>query len=121
MGSLFSESAHTTSCVQKQPRTGFEGMKGSWRAAEAWPWERPGEATCEGVARVAVEAPGSWRNIDVWHHEEGISKSTVQLQYKTLHLKTSVPWDDGQEQPQPRSGSSLSLKDKLGCSVESEK
>ena len=35
--------------------TGFEGMKGSWRAAEAWHCERPERAIGEGVASVAVD------------------------------------------------------------------
>ena len=34
---------------------GFEGLKGSWRTAEAWHWERPKEATGAGVASVAVD------------------------------------------------------------------
>jgi hypothetical protein len=32
--------------------TGFEGMKGSWRAAEAWNCERPGKAIGEGASVV---------------------------------------------------------------------
>jgi hypothetical protein len=31
--------------------TGFEGMKGSWRAAEAWHSVRPGKAIDEGVCK----------------------------------------------------------------------
>lgn len=37
---------------------GFEVMKESWRAAEAWHGEKPGNAICEGAASVAVEDPG---------------------------------------------------------------
>ena len=33
-------------------------MKGSWRAAEAWHCERPGEAIGEDTALAAVEDPG---------------------------------------------------------------
>lgn len=38
--------------------TGFEGMKGSRRAAEAWHYERPGEAAGEGAASVVVAIMG---------------------------------------------------------------
>ena len=34
----------------------FEGMKGSWRAAEAFHWERSGEAIGESAA--SFESPG---------------------------------------------------------------
>ena len=37
--------------------TGFEGMQGSWRAAEAWPYKRLEEAIGEGTATVALEDP----------------------------------------------------------------
>jgi hypothetical protein len=33
-------------------------MKGSWRVAEAWHWERLGEAISEHAIPVAVEGPG---------------------------------------------------------------
>jgi hypothetical protein len=33
-------------------------MEQSWRASEAWHWERPGEAIGKGAASVAVENPG---------------------------------------------------------------
>ena len=38
--------------------TGFEGMKGSCRAAEAWHQEKPWKATGEGAASVAIDSPG---------------------------------------------------------------
>jgi hypothetical protein len=38
--------------------TGFEGMKGSCRAAEAWYCERPWKAIGEGAASVAINGPG---------------------------------------------------------------
>jgi hypothetical protein len=38
--------------------TGFEGMKGSRRAAEARHCERPWKAIGEGAASVAIEGPG---------------------------------------------------------------
>jgi hypothetical protein len=50
-------------------------MKGSWRAAEAWPFERTGEAIGEGAASVADESPelkGSCRELEAWHHEESL-------------------------------------------------
>ena len=37
---------------------GFEGMKGSCRAAEAWHCERPWKAIGEGAASVAIDSPG---------------------------------------------------------------
>ena len=38
--------------------TGFEGMKGSHRAAEALYCERPWKAIGEGAASVAIDGPG---------------------------------------------------------------
>ena len=38
--------------------TGFEGMKGSRKAAEARHCERPWKAIGEGAASVAIEGPG---------------------------------------------------------------
>lgn len=35
--------------------TDFDGMKGSWRAGEAWRWERPGETTDGCAASVEVD------------------------------------------------------------------
>jgi hypothetical protein len=52
--------------------TGFEGMKGSWREAEAWHCERSWKATGEGAASVAVDSPGqkvSCKEVEAWHHE----------------------------------------------------
>lgn len=46
--------------------TVFEGIKWSWRAAEAWQHEKPGEATGENIASVAVEVQGlngSWKEV----------------------------------------------------------
>lgn len=53
--------------------TGFEGTKGSWRKAETWYCERPGEAIGEGTAGLIMEAPGlkgSWRTAETLDHEE---------------------------------------------------
>ena len=55
--------------------TGYEGMKGSWRAAEAWHCEYPGEAIDEGTASVAVDGPrlkGSGKGAEAWHHERSL-------------------------------------------------
>ena len=45
-------------CKNHPGGTGFEGMKGSWRAAEAWDCERPWKAIGEGAASVAIDGPG---------------------------------------------------------------
>ena len=37
--------------------TSFKDIKGSWRAAEVWHWERPEKAIGEGAASVAVDGP----------------------------------------------------------------
>ena len=53
--------------------TGFEGMKGSHRAAEVRHCERPWKAIGEGTGSVAVDSPGlmgSYKEVEVWHHEE---------------------------------------------------
>jgi hypothetical protein len=62
-------------CKNHPGGTGFEGMKGSWRAAEAWDCERPREATSESTASVAVDGPGlkgSCKEVEAWHHEESL-------------------------------------------------
>ena len=51
---------------------GFEDIKGSWRAAEAWHCERPGKAIGKGAASVAIDGPGhkgSCKETEAWHHE----------------------------------------------------
>jgi hypothetical protein len=45
-------------CKNHPTGTDFEGMKGSWKAAEAWHYERPVKAFDEGAASVAVDGPG---------------------------------------------------------------
>jgi hypothetical protein len=60
-------------CKSYPGSTGFEGMKGLWRAAEAWHCERSGKATGEGAASVAVDGPGlkeSCKETEACHHEE---------------------------------------------------
>jgi hypothetical protein len=45
-------------CKSYPGDTGFEGMKGSRRTAEAWHCERPWKAIGEGAASVAIDGPG---------------------------------------------------------------
>jgi hypothetical protein len=45
-------------CKSHPGGTGFEGMKGLCRAAEARHCERPRKAIGEGVASVAIDGPG---------------------------------------------------------------
>ena len=45
-------------CKSHSDGTGSEGVQGSWRVAEAWPCERPGEAIGEGATSVLVEGLG---------------------------------------------------------------
>ena len=45
-------------CKGHSGGTGFEGMKGSRKAAEAQHCERPWKAIGEGAASVAIEGPG---------------------------------------------------------------
>jgi hypothetical protein len=62
-------------CKNYLDGTGFEGMKGSWRAAEAWHCERPSKAIGRATASAAVDSPrlkGSCREIEAWHHEENL-------------------------------------------------
>jgi hypothetical protein len=55
--------------------TGFEGIKGSQRAAEARHCERPWKAIGEDAASVAIDGPGlkgSCKVAETWHHEESL-------------------------------------------------
>jgi hypothetical protein len=45
-------------CKSHPGGTGFEGMKGSHKAAEAWHCERPWKAIGEVAASDAIEDPG---------------------------------------------------------------
>jgi hypothetical protein len=50
-------------------------MKASWRAAEAWHWERPEKATDGYAASVSVDSlgqKGSCKKVEAWHHEESL-------------------------------------------------
>jgi hypothetical protein len=53
----------------------FEGMKGSYRAAEAWHCGKPWKVLGEGRASVLVDDPGlkmSCKEAEAWHHEESL-------------------------------------------------
>ena len=54
---------------------GFEGMKGSHRAAEAGHCERPSKAIGEGEASVVIDGPRlkeSCKGVEACHHEESL-------------------------------------------------
>jgi hypothetical protein len=62
-------------CKSHPGGTGFGGMKGSQRAAEAQHCERPWKAIGEGAASVAIDGPGlksSCKGVEAWHHEESL-------------------------------------------------
>lgn len=61
-------------CKSFPAQTGFEIMKESWRATEAWHQERPGDVIAEDAASAAVEIPElneSWREAESWYCEAG--------------------------------------------------
>jgi hypothetical protein len=65
-------------CKNHPAGTGFEGMKRSWRAAEVWPYERPGKAIGEGAASVVAEGLGlkeSCKDVEAWHHEDNLQEA----------------------------------------------
>ena len=60
-------------CKSHPRGTGFEGMKGSCREAEAEHCEGPLEAIGEGAASVAIVGPGlkgSCKGVEAWYHEK---------------------------------------------------
>ena len=62
-------------CKSDPGGTGFEGMKGSRRAAEARHCERPWKAIGEGAASVVVGSPGlkrSCKGFEAWHLGESL-------------------------------------------------
>ena len=86
------------SCVNHPGGTGFEGMKGTWRAAKARHCERLGKAIGEGAASVTVEGLGlreSCREVEAWHHEESsgeaIDEWAAQLERRCLTLQMPIP------------------------------
>ena len=59
-------------CKSHPGGTRFEGMKGSYRAAEAWHYNRLGKTIGEGTDSVAVGFPGlkgSCKEDDACYHE----------------------------------------------------
>ena len=45
-------------CKEHLGGTGFDSMKGSWRAAEYLPYEKLGKVIGKGAVSVAVDYPG---------------------------------------------------------------
>ena len=79
-------------CKSHPGSTGFEGRKGSWRAAEAWNYDRPGKAIGEGAASVAVDSPGlkgSCKGVEAWHHKESLKEAIVEAK---LQWKAAAFW-----------------------------
>lgn len=67
------------------------------RAAEAWQSERPGEAVGEGLASVAVDAPGlkgPCREDEAWHCEESPGKKSPVAAEDASVVEMPGPWDD---------------------------
>jgi hypothetical protein len=59
-------------CKNHPDGIGFEGMKGPWRAADTWHFERPGKAIGEGAASFAVDnlwLKRSCKEFEGWHHK----------------------------------------------------
>ena len=66
---------HLVMCKNHPSGTGFEGMKGSCKEAEAWHCERPWKVIGEGVASVAIDGPrqkGSCKRVEAWYSEESL-------------------------------------------------
>jgi hypothetical protein len=62
-------------CKSHPGGTGFEGIKVSWRAAEAQHCEKPWKSIGENAASVAIDGPGlkgSCKGVEAWHHEESL-------------------------------------------------
>ena len=62
-------------CKSHPGGTGFEGIKGSHRAAEAQHCDRPMKAIGEGAASVAIDGPGlkgPCKVAEAWYHEENL-------------------------------------------------
>lgn len=64
-------------------RTGFEGIKGTWREAEAWHSKRPREDG-KGTASVKVEGPG------LKNHVQKMRPGTIKMAYEKLFLKVKL-------------------------------
>jgi hypothetical protein len=62
-------------CKSHPGVTGFEAMKGSWKAAKAWHCERPQKVIGEGTDSVTTDSLGmkeSCKEVEAWHHEESL-------------------------------------------------
>jgi hypothetical protein len=70
-------------CKSHSGGTGFEGMKGSCKAAETRHCERPGKAIGEGAASVAIDVSGLKGSC------KGFELSTMKRAYERLLLKPS--------------------------------
>ena len=90
-------------CKNHPGGNGCEGMKASWRTAEAWYCESPWKAIGESVPSVVIDSPGLKGSC------KGMRLSTVKKAYERLWwsivavedpsiLEMPVPWDDHQEQ-----------------------
>ena len=106
-------------CKSHPGGTGFEGMKGSWRATGALHCERPWKAIGKGATSVAIDGPGLER---VMHRSRGLSPSREPMRGYWWSLITvevnnvlemPVPCDDHQEQQHQWGTGSWSLEDKL--------
>ena len=85
----------------------------SWRAAEAWHYERPVKAIGEGLVSVEDEGlgmKGSYKEIETWHPKEShLGKYTPTAARDSRILGMAVSWDSARtvaalecSQPLPR-------------------
>ena len=67
-------------CKNHPGGTGFEGMKESWRTAEAWHCERPGKAIVEGAASTVdgEGLNGSCKELEAGTKKEDYEKLLVK-------------------------------------------
>ena len=94
-----------------------EELKISRRAAEGWHGERPGDATHEGAASVAVKTTklkGSWGEADTWfpkREKEFIHEGAVSRGLSTLEMPG--PWGAHQVWQKVWRRTGLTLEGKL--------
>jgi hypothetical protein len=72
-------------CKNHPGGTGFEDIKGSWRAAEAWQSMRPGKTMGEGVVSVAVDDGPGLKGM----HAKKLKPGTMKRTYEKLLVKPS--------------------------------
>ena len=115
---MFPESQHTEAVFQRRPKlhlallaelgiisigTGFEGPKGSWKAAEDWHCKRPEEAIGGGTASVSVGGPGCRgpaENLRLGRAPRRcnwLKRSPAAAEDPSI-LEMPVPWDNHEEQ-----------------------